>query len=121
MNYTKIEIDGNTIGLKFGMASFRYLQNKMTDGISFDNNTLNEIGIAHILYSGYYNNCLIKQEIPSLTFETFVDYIEANLTNQQFLEDIKNVIEIWANSDFIKKTQSDNKPEAKKKNIRGKK
>jgi hypothetical protein len=121
MNYTKIEIEGKNIGLKFGMASFRYLQNKMVDGISFDNNTLNEIGIANILYSGYYNNCLIKQEIPELTFETFVDYIESNLENQQFLEDIKKVIEIWAESDFIKKTQVEEKPEAKKKSIRMKK
>jgi hypothetical protein len=121
MNYTKIEIEGKTIGLKFGMASFRYLQNKMVEGISFDNNTLNEIGIANILYSGYYNNCLIKQEIPSLTFETFVDYIELNLNNQQFLEEVKKVIEIWAESDFIKQTQTEEKPEAKKKSIRGKK
>jgi hypothetical protein len=121
MNYTKIDIDGKTIGIKFGMASFRYLQNKMVEGISFDNNTLNEIGIANILYSGYYNNCLIKQEIPSLTFETFVDYVENNLTNTFFLEEIRKIIDMWADSDFIKQTQTEEKPEAKKKNIRGKK
>lgn len=122
MNYIKIEIEGQTIGLKFGMASFRYLQGKMVDGIAFDGNTLNEIGIAQILYSGYYNNCLIKEEIPSINFETFVDYIEKNLTNDLFLEDVKKVIMIWSESDFIKQTQqSDNKTEAKKKNIRGKK
>jgi len=122
MNYTKIEIEGNIIGLKFGMASFRYLQGKMIDGIAFDDNTLNEIGIAQILYSGYYNNCLIKEEIPSISFETFVDYIEKNLTNDLFLEEIKKVIIIWSESDFIKQTQqSDIKTEAKKKNIRGKK
>jgi hypothetical protein len=121
MNYTKIEIEGQTIGLKFGMASFRYLQGKMIDGISFDGNVLNEIGIAHVIYSGYYNNCLIKQQIPELSFETFVDFIEKNLANEVFINDLKKVIELWAESDFIKQTQVENKPEAKKKNIRGKK
>jgi hypothetical protein len=121
MNYTKIDIDGQTIGLKFGMASFRYLQGKMVDGIAFDGNTLNEIGISQVLYSGYYNNCLIKEEIPSLSFESFVDYIEKNLTNDIFLEEVKRVITIWADSDFIKQTQQTEKPEAKKKSTRGKK
>ena len=121
MNYTKIEIEGKNIGLKFGMASFRYLQDKMVKGISFDNDILNEIGIGHIIYSGYYNNCLIKQEIPNIPFEYFIDYIEANINNQEFLEEIKKVIEIWSESDFIKNSQIEEKPDAKKKNIRGKK
>jgi hypothetical protein len=122
MNYTKIEIEGKTIGLKFGMASFRYLQDKMADGISFNDGIINEIGIAQILYSGYYNNCLIKEEIPSFTFEYFVDYIENNINNESFLNDIKKVIEIWSNNQFIKTSlQEEIKPEAKKKNIRGKK
>ena len=122
MNYTKIEIEGKNIGLKFGMASFRYLQGKMVDGVSFNNDTINEIGIAQILYSGYYNNCLIKEETPSYTLEFFVDYIENNISNELFLEQIKNVITIWANNDFIKTSLQDEvKPEAKKKNIRGKK
>jgi hypothetical protein len=122
MNYTKIEIDGKTIGLKFGMASFRYLQGKMVDGISFIDNSINEIGIAQILYSGYYNNCLIKEEIPVYKLDFFVDYIEKNINNEDFLNELKNIITIWSNNDFIKTSlQEQVKPEAKKKIIRGKK
>lgn len=121
MNYTTIEIEGKTIGLKFGMASFRYLQNKLVDGVTYNGNELNEIGIAHILYSGYYNNCIIKDIVPELTFEVFVDFIEINLTNPKILEKIKEVIGLWTQNDIIKSIQTPNTDETKKKTIRGKK
>lgn len=122
MNYTTITINDQNIGLKFGMASFRYLSDKFVDGVAYTGNELNEIGIAHIVYSGYFNNCLVKGVEASLSFEYFVDYIEANLTNDQFLAELKNVIAVWSDNDFIKKTQekvADKEP--KKKTSRGKK
>jgi hypothetical protein len=83
---------------------------------------LNEIGISHILYGGYYNNCLVKGTDTTLTFEDFVDYIELNISNDEFLIELKSIISIWSSSDFIKKTQEvalDKNP--KKKTTRGKK
>ena len=122
MNYTTITIKDQKVGLKFGMASFRYLSDKFIDGIAFQNDELNEIGISHILYGGYYNNCLVKGVDATLTFEDFVDYIELNISNDEFLIELKSIISIWSSSDFIKKTQeevSDKNP--KKKTTRGKK
>ena len=122
MNYTTITINDQKIGLKFGMASFRYLSDKFVEGVAYTSNELNEIGIAHIVYSGYFNNCLVKGSEATLSFEYFVDYIEANLTNDEFLNELKNVIAIWGDNDFIKKTQeqvADKEP--KKKTSRGKK
>jgi hypothetical protein len=122
MNYTTITIKDQKIGLKFGMASFRYLSDKFIDGIAFQNDELNEIGISHILYGGYYNNCLVKGTDATLTFEDFVDYIELNISNDEFLIELKSIISIWSSSDFIKKTQEvalDKNP--KKKTTRGKK
>ena len=122
MNYTTITINDQKIGLKFGMASFRYLSDKFVDGVAYTGNELNEIGISHIVYSGYFNNCLVKGVEATLSFEYFVDYIEANLTNDEFLNELKNVIVIWGDNDFIKKTQeqvADKEP--KKKISRGKK
>ena len=119
MNYTTITINGTKIGLKFGMASFRYLQGKFIEGRAFENNELNEIGVGHIIYSGYYNNCLIKDVEIDLSFEYFVDWVESNLKNEDSLNQIKNVINVWTESDFIKQTQKDDK--AKKKISRLKK
>jgi hypothetical protein len=117
MNYTTITIGTQTIGLKFGMASFRYLQGKLVNGKTYEDNELNEIGIAHILYSGYYNNCLVKEIDTDLKFEDFVDWIEANMTNQKVLDDIKSAMDIWATNEFISK--QDKPQETKKKKTRG--
>jgi len=119
MNYTTITIDDKKIGIKFGMASFRYLSEKFSTGVGFENNELNEIGIAHIIYSGYYNNCLIKEVVPEYNLEFFVDTIEKNLKNESFLNQIQEIIKLWSENEFIKETQKDT--QAKKKNTRGKK
>lgn len=119
MNYTTLTIDGKKIGIKFGMASFRYLSDKLSAGVGFENNDLNEIGIAHILYSGYYNNCLIKEVVPEYKLEFFVDIIESNLKNEDFVKQIQEIIELWTENEFIKQTQKEVEP--KKKSTRGKK
>jgi hypothetical protein len=124
MNYTTITINDQKVGLKFGMASFRYLSDKFKDGISFENGELNEIGVAHLVYSGYYNNCLVKGVLPELTFENLVDYVETNIMKNEFLEELKNIIKVWGESDMIKSNvaatqEVDDK--AKKKSSRGRK
>lgn len=124
MNYTTITINDQKVGLKFGMASFRYVADKLKDGITFENGEINEIGIAHLIYSGYYNNCLVKGVLPEITFESLLDYIEANIMKQDFIDELKEIIKVWGESDMIKKNfvASDNTEEsAKKKSSRGRK
>jgi hypothetical protein len=124
MNYTTITINDQKVGLKFGMASFRYLSDKFKDGISFENGELNEIGVAHLVYSGYYNNCLVKGVLPELTFENLVDYVEANIMKNEFLEELKGIIKVWGESDMIKSNVAQTQElddKAKKKSSRGRK
>lgn len=119
MNYTTLTINGEKIGLKFGMASFRYLsEGRFKEGKSFAHDQLTEIGIAHIIYSGYMNNCLVKEIEETYNFEFFVDYLENNISNEKFLEEIKSIIDIWSKNDFIKGQEE--KP-TKKKTLAGKK
>ena len=104
MNYCTLTIDSKKIGLKFGMASFRYLsEGKLVEGKSFNGNEINEIGISHILYSGYYNNCLVKDAEPELTFEDFVNYVENSLIRNN--DEIMNAMKVWSENDFIKQAQ----------------
>ena len=125
MNYTTITINDQKVGLKFGMASFRYLSGKFVEGISFNNGELTEIGIAHLLYGGYYNNCLVKDVVPEHTFEYFVDFIEINLKNADFLAEVSQVLKIWSESDMVKKTteaaKEEDQDKTKKKSSRGRK
>jgi len=121
MNYTTITINDQKVGLKFGMASFRYLSDKFVEGISFDKGELTEIGIAHLIYSGYLNNCLVKDVIPQHKFEYFSDYVEANLKNESFINEMHNVLKVWGENEFIKQASTNNEEEPKKKISRGKK
>lgn len=123
MNYTTITINDQKVGLKFGMASFRYISDKLKDGISFENGEINEIGIAHLIYSGYYNNCLVKGVLPEITFETLLDYIEANIMKQIFIDELKEIIKVWGESDMIKQNvaTTNQQEEPKKKSSRGRK
>jgi hypothetical protein len=124
MNYTTITINDQKVGLKFGMASFRYLSDKFKDGISFENGELNEIGVAHLVYSGYYNNCLVKGVLPEMTFENLVDYVETNILKNEFLEELKEIIKVWGESDMIKSNVAASEEvddKAKKKSSRGRK
>lgn len=119
MNYCTLTINGQKVGLKFGMASFRYLSDgKFVEGKSFVKDELTEIGVAHILYSGYFNNCLVKDVEPSLTFADFVDYIEGILISKGDLSEMNNAISVWSSNELIKQTQS---TETKKKTSLGKK
>ena len=124
MNYTTITINDQKVGLKFGMASFRYVADKLKDGITFENGEINEIGIAHLIYSGYYNNCLVKGVLPEMTFETLLDYIEANIMKQDFIDELKEIIKVWGESDMIKNNASSSETteeSTKKKSSRGRK
>jgi hypothetical protein len=124
MNYTTITINDQKVGLKFGMASFRYLSDKFKDGVSFENGELNEIGVSHLVYSGYYNNCLVKGVLPEMTFENLVDYVETNIMKPEFLEELKNIIKVWGESDMIKSNVAatqEVEETTKKKSLRGKK
>lgn len=118
MNYTTITIKEETIGLKFGMASFRYLQDKFQNDKNLDSSILNEITISHIIYSGYFNNCIVKEVDPKYKFADIVDWVEQTLLENQEDSEIAKAITVWSNSDFIKKSPDD---QAKKKNSRGKK
>jgi hypothetical protein len=59
-----------------------------------------------------------------MTFENLVDYVEANIMKNEFLEELKGIIKVWGESDMIKSNvaaaeEVDDK--AKKKSSRGRK
>lgn len=122
MNYTTIEINGQKVGIKFGMASFRYLSEKFSNGNAYHNNELTEVGISYIVYSGYYNNCIVKEEEASLSFSDIVDWVEESIIDVKKSSEISRVINLWAANDFLRKEVKDQVDEEPKKKIsRGKK
>lgn len=114
MNYTTINIENEKIGLKFGMYAARYLSNKLTNGFCFDGDSITEIGISHVLYAGYLNNCAIKDIEPTLTFERVVDFVEECSKDADKVATLTDVIKVWTDVQFA---PTENTEGTKKKKI----
>ena len=112
MNYIQITINGNLVGLKFGMLATQLFYEVIEKGKRvMIGDTVNELGIAYLLYFGYINNCEVKQVDPSLTFEDFYNLVEDSTNGN---EEITKALECWSNSQTMKKAV-EQAEEAKKK------
>lgn len=71
-------MDGEKVPLKFGMPACRYFMEKIDqEHISpLSGDSVNEVGIAYLLYAGYLNHCIIKEKVPEKTLEQFMEYVE---------------------------------------------
>jgi hypothetical protein len=98
MNYTRITINQKEVGIKFGMVSDRYLFEKLKSPYCFSGEDLTEIGYAHIIFSGYLNNCAHKDIALELTFEDIVDHIETSIKDADKMAAISAAIKIWSES-----------------------
>ena len=106
MNYTTIEINNKVYNLRFGMGSFRYLASK--DIKDFD-----EIGVSHIIYSGYHNWCEVNDVVPELKFAEVVDYVEGSLTTN--VDQINAVMKVWSDNQMLKDEAKKKQPLKKSK------
>lgn len=116
--YTTIEIGGKTIGLKFGLPSLRMMMEKSIKhpGMLNETTLFDETGYAYLLYSGYCNNCLVKETEPEFNFEFFMDYIEEISGDEEKSKLLANVIEVWAASRQVQRMVEKDKSAVKKKN-----
>src|SRR5690606_22977058 len=119
--YTTINVNGKSIGLKFGMYSIRRFGEKSEKIMLYDGESLNEIGISVLLHSGYLNNCSVKETDPELTFEDFVDFTESRIIDPEIKKEITQAVECWAESRIVKTAIDKANDNAKKKTLAGKK
>jgi hypothetical protein len=101
MNYTKLTINDQDVGLKFGMHAARYLAAKFSGAACFDGDTITEIGISHIIYGGYLNNCAVKDIAPSLSFEDIVDFVESSVGDSAKVSNIAEAVKVWSDCQIV--------------------
>ena len=59
--------------------------------------------VAFLLYYGYKNNCLVKQEQATIPFEAFHDFVdEAQIEEGEKLKTLVAISECYADSRFTK-------------------
>lgn len=106
--YTQIDINGELIGLKFGLPSIGKIK-EMSEGMDSSVETMATYGMAVILYCGYWNNCLIKQVIPKHNLQFFYDAIEDAFLEEEKIKPFKEVMDFFNESRFIKVDESKKK------------
>lgn len=97
-----ITIGGQRVGLKFGMPALRQIFEKMKQYPMVVGTKSNDIGIAHILFAGYLNFCIMKDEAPVHTFEYFYDYVETIGDAEGSLDEITDALKAFEDSRFVK-------------------
>lgn len=118
--YIALEINGEKVGIKFGLrAVVNYMEQVNSNPLIVDSVSKlpNEIGYSWLVFYGYQNNCLLKGEQPSKTFEFFSDFIEGCFLSTEGIETIKSIGEAFESSIVVKQLTptDDDDPLIKKK------
>lgn len=100
--YIALEINGEKVGLKFGMPANRMFTEKMAENIDLisKDGVVNEIGVAYLIYFGYLNNCLVKEETQKYGFGYFLEYVEDAILNPDLMPSLVAVSQCYADSRF---------------------
>lgn len=96
----EIEINGEKVGFKFGMAAMEQISLEMVKGIVKDLNTTE--GRALIFYSGYCNWCVVRREPAKIDYEVFYDFVEAAYYFKEGKPDeCETVMKAFVDSKFV--------------------
>ena len=115
--YTPITINDKQVGIKFGKYANRAFSERKQNAKYFSGESLNEIGIAALLFSGYENQCVLEDKETELTLADFSDYVEESSMSGN-TQDIEKAVKCWTESRLIKKAVdnlNDAKADLKKK------
>lgn len=101
-----ITIGGQVVRLKFGLPAVRRIFEKMAEiklvDVKDGKESYNDVGISHILFAGYLNGCMLKDELPVLLFEDFYEFVEDFSADRVNKEEIIAAIRSFEESRFIR-------------------
>lgn len=104
---TSIQIDGQTVGLKFAYPAIKWFTEATTGSDIFftpgQDSTFTIEGLAKLIQCSYKNYCLIKEVEPTLTYEAFYNYVEANQDTEEGQKELLRITEVYATASVIKK------------------
>lgn len=107
MNYCQIDIKGQKVGLKFGNYASQLFMEEIAAGRKLMiGDTLNDLGIAHVLWFGYLNNCERRKIDPVLSFEDFYDKVDESMDNP---DEVKAAMDCWSRSQVVQKAVEESK------------
>lgn len=100
----KITIDGQEVVLKFGLPAIRRILEKMGQYALTEGDKYNELGLSHILFAGYLNGCMMRDEVPTKEYEEFYNLVEQFNDNEGVKVEVIAAIRAFEDSKFIKQS-----------------
>lgn len=117
----KITFDGREVVLKFGLPAIRRIMEKMLvyklSDMDGEREIYNDLGLSHILYAGYLNGCMMRDELPSIPFETFYTLLEDSIDNKDLEAQVIAAIASFEASKLVKQSIENVKEEVEKKSL----
>lgn len=86
----EITIAGQKVGLKFGLPAVRRFFEKAKEYELMKDGKYTDLGLAHLLYAGYLNLCIMKDQAAKFQFEDFYMLLE-DATEETRIEVIEAV------------------------------
>lgn len=105
MSYTKITIEGQEVGLKFGYDAVKefLIDCEKNQEEYFDNNqNLTVFGVAALVYWAYRNNQLVKQEDVIIQMEAFEDWVIEKAATDEGMAELANISKLYEESRYVK-------------------
>ena len=107
---THVQVNGQTIGLRFGMQCAREFIvasiEKRDIFFTKDENeysNLTEVAISKLIHCAYRNDCSVKDVIPVLTLEDVCNWVEEKILSES-LEEIQDILNAWGESQATQKS-----------------
>jgi len=104
---SQITIGGQTVGLKFGLPALRHIMEKAQQVSLFNDVRLNDTGVAHMLYGGYLNHCIMHDKIAVIPFEQFYEYVEGSEFDETVKAEILAAAKAFESSRSVAKAVKD--------------
>lgn len=109
----KITVAGQEVGLKFGMPAVRRFFEKAKGLDLMLDGRYTDLGLAHLMYAGYLNYCIMKDQPPHIAFDAFYDLLEN--PGEKTREEVYEAVRAFEESKFIKPLVDAKEEEEKKK------
>lgn len=109
MSYTSILFPGKglegsdlKVGLKFEYESYKMVMTAKNRSLLFDEDgNPTALGVAKIIYSGYYNNCINKDVEMEFELDDFSRLTDSMLLEPSGADTVREIMKVWAESNDI--------------------
>lgn len=94
-------MNGQKVDLLFGMPACERFYSDIAQGnvlMDEEGNILSSTGISFLLMAGYWNDCVYNNRVAKLKISDFMDYLEQQVEDEQFQNELTEVSECFKNS-----------------------